>query len=339
VDTAFFAARQRGESLFVAHAYPYAPDRSTFLIEADNASWYAAGLENYARQVSAGHTDRDSVSLLQEVFNAELGGRPLLTNRTQWSRFVNLALQRWSIGNVVLLGDAAHTAHYTLGSGTKLALEDAIALAHALTGEASVQEAFDAYEQTRRPPVERFQILAQRSQAWWDSYRLRHHWPIDQLALSFMTRAGNLMLRDFANEQPEVTQGALSQFGLDAPGDPEIAEKWLLEQPLAHRSLALPHRWLSRDCVVRLPAIHEMTWREPDVWGQAADNAVAELQENSSPVLVTAHEDGNVSGRVDFAERLRLELDQPVGVELPSDQRALAATTIAAGRADFAVHH
>src|SRR5699024_3892719 len=216
---------QRGESLFVAHAYPYAPDRSTFLIEADNASWYAAGLENYARQVSAGHTDRDSVSLLQEVFNAELGGRPLLTNRTQWSRFVNLALQRWSIGNVVLLGDAAHTAHYTLGSGTKLALEDAIALAHALTGEASVQEAFDAYEQTRRPPVERFQILAQRSQAWWDSYRLRHHWPIDQLALSFMTRAGNLMLRDFANEQPEVTQGALSQFGLDAPGDPEIAEK------------------------------------------------------------------------------------------------------------------
>lgn len=331
VDSAFFCAVEQGESLFVAHAYPYAADRSTFLLEADETTWRSAGLGELDRQVPAGQTDQASVALLQEAFARELRGRPLLTNRTRWSRFTNLTLDRWWVENVVLLGDAAHTAHYTLGSGTKLAMEDAIALAQALAGEGSIGAAFAAYEDARRPAVERFKKLAHRSQAWWDSYRARHHWPIDRLALSYMTRSGNITLQHYLADQPEAARRALSRLGDDVPADPAVIDDWVLGRPLDGGSRWRPRAELSPRTVL-------VSWTEPDVWGPAADEAVRRLAaQDSAPILLTGDSGQDVPARIDLAERLRLELDREIGVELPAQDRSVAATAIAAGRADFVV--
>lgn len=338
VDSAFFSAVAREESLFVAHAYPYATNRSTFLIEVDDQTWQHSNLETFDRQAPRGETDHASVELLESVFATDLRGRPLLTNRTRWSRFADLTLDRWSAGNVVLLGDAAHTAHYTLGSGTKLALEDAIALAQAITGEASIQSAFAAYESARRPPVERFKKLARRSQAWWDSYRFRHGRPAARLALSFMTRSGNIMLRDFAAEQHHTIREALTWLG-EVPADMGRLDGWVLSRPLVEDQLELPGRLVEQRALDTAKPVRELAWNDPDAWGQAADALLAQVRRlGTLPVLMTGPPSPEaVAARIDMAERIRLQTDAVVGLHLPAVHSSLAATTVAAERADFVV--
>ncbi|WP_033290168.1 FAD-dependent monooxygenase [Amycolatopsis jejuensis] len=324
VSSAFFAAAQRERELFVTHAYPYAEDRSTFLIEVDDETWESAGLGGFDAATGPGETDEQSVQLLEKVLADQLRGGELLTNRTRWSRFVNLGLDRWHSGNVVLLGDAAHTAHYTLGSGTKLALEDAIALAGALAGESSPSAAFAAYEQARRPAVERFKQLAGRSQRWWDSYRWRADWPAERLGLSYMTRSGNLTMADYARSEPTVVRTALEWLGTAPSGD---LDEWVLAQPLQHNDLQLRSRITTR---AGLGPVEEFAWSDPDVWG------ATEVGAGAGPLLLTGSAD-EFWARVDLAERLRLQTRRCVGVELPQSARAFAATSIGAGRADFAV--
>ncbi|MBV9793649.1 MAG: FAD-dependent monooxygenase [Actinobacteria bacterium] len=325
VPSAYFSATARGQEQFVVHAYPYAADRSTFLIEVDDTTWAGAGLGPFDAATGPGQTDEQSVRRLEEILAAELGGGRLLTNRTRWSRFTRLSLDRWHAGNVALVGDAAHTAHYTLGSGTKLALEDAIALATALTGEGSVRSAFTAYEQARRPAVRRFQQLASRSQRWWDSYRWRSGWPAEQLGLSFMTRSGNLTMTDYAKAEPAVVRTALGRFGEPPPAAAELDE-WVL----ARSGRAAPAAGA---------AVDEVAWSEPDVWGEAADQLVARVAAGPDrPVLLTAGPEPAAQwARVDLAERLRLQTGLCIGVEFPASEKGFAATSIAAGRADFAV--
>lgn len=339
VSSAFFTAAERGNSLFVAHAYPYAADRSTFLIEVDDITWRDSGLDGFDRAVPPGETDWASVALLEEVFADELRETRLLTNRTRWSRFTNLSLDRWSTGNVVLLGDAAHTAHYTLGSGTKLALEDAIALADALTGESSVSAAFAAYEDARRPPVERFKRLAHRSQAWWDTYRMRADWPVDRLAVSYMTRSGNLTLDHYAADQPEVIRRALTRLGGEVPADLGRLDDWVLSRPLQSDPLDIAQRTIRIEQFRANRQAVELAWSDPDVWGESADETVARISvDPGAPILLTgpmANE--SLAARIDLAERLRLTTRCTVGIELPAAERSLAATSIAAGRADFIV--
>ncbi|GAA4079320.1 FAD-dependent monooxygenase [Nocardioides kongjuensis] len=338
VGSAFFAAVARGDGLFVLHAYPYAADRSTFLIEVDDTTWHAAGLSRFDEQAAAGETDAASVAILEDVFAEELGGRRLLTNRTRWSRFANLTLERWSTDNVVLLGDAAHTAHYTLGSGTKLALEDAIALADALTGEATVTAAFAAYEAARRPPVERFKKLAHRSQAWWDTYRMRAGLPAERLALSYMTRSGNLALGHVAADQPASVRKALRWLGSGAPENVAGLDDWVLDQPFEADGIELAARSLSRAQLRASTPAQEISWDHPDAWGEAADEVVQSLAGGSIPVLLTGPDTPEgIAARVDLAERLRLTGERPVGVIIPPEDRSAAATAVAAGRTDFVV--
>lgn len=337
-SSAFFSATARGQELFVVHAYPYAPDRSTFLIEADDTTWQSADLGTFDAATGPGESDEQSIGLLERVLDGELRGGGLLTNRTRWSRFTNLGLDRWYAGNVALLGDAAHTAHYTLGSGTKLALEDAIALARALAGERSVSAAYAAYEAARRPPVERFKQLAGRSQRWWDSFRWRADWPAERLGLSYMTRSGNLTMTDYANAEPGVVRTALRWLG-DAPAAVTDLDEWVLAQPLRAPSLQLPTRAVTLSGLRQRGKVAEVPWSDPDAWGEAADELVARLSAAPSPpVLLTAQENNDdLCARVDLAERLRLQAGLCVGVEVPSAARAFAATSIGADRADFAV--
>jgi anthraniloyl-CoA monooxygenase len=179
--------------LWRVHAYQYAPDRSTFIVEAPEATWRAAGLE---------HADEaETLAFCERLFAAELAGHRLLSNRSIWRSFPTIRNARWHHENVVLIGDAAHTAHFSVGSGTKLAIEDAIALGGALTRERTVATALAAYEAARRPPVESLQRAAQASLQWFeDTERYLDLDPI-QFSFTLLTRSlrvthENLRLRD-----------------------------------------------------------------------------------------------------------------------------------------------
>lgn len=176
-----------------AHAHPYGDGVSSFLVETDESTLAAAG-PALASTEQAQHW-------LGVVFSDHLGGRPLVPNGSRWSSFRVVHNERWSAGNVVLLGDAAHTAHFSIGSGTAMAMKDSIALAHALRGvvpgdRVALTSAFADYERTRRDSVVRAQDLAVRSMRWWETFGRRMHLPSARFAAHFITRTGLVGLRD-----------------------------------------------------------------------------------------------------------------------------------------------
>jgi anthraniloyl-CoA monooxygenase len=154
--------RQDAAGLFIAHAYKFSPTHSTFIVEASLDAWTRAGFEQMA--------EAETCRYLARVFADDLGGQPLLSNNfVKWLNFPLVRNKRWHHQHMVLVGDAAHTAHFSIGSGTKLALEDAIALARALDEHGAVAAALPAFEQSRKPVVDAFQAAALRSLVWLES--------------------------------------------------------------------------------------------------------------------------------------------------------------------------
>jgi anthraniloyl-CoA monooxygenase len=209
-----FYFKSDASGLWRVHAYQYEPDRSTFIVEATEATWRRSGL--------AEGDEARTIAFCEALFAEELEGHRLLGNRSIWRSFPTIRNGRWSYGNVVLGGDAAHTAHFSVGSGTKLAMEDAVALADALRNEPSIPDALAAYEAARRPPVESLQRAAQASLQWFeDTERYMDLEPL-QFAFTLITRSlrvthENLKLRDPAftarvdswfSEQAEEQSGA-----------------------------------------------------------------------------------------------------------------------------------
>ncbi|WP_300007520.1 FAD-dependent monooxygenase [Pseudonocardia sp.] len=318
LDDAVFAPVDTEFGTFVTHAYPYAEDRSTFLVETDEATWRAAGLDGAASD--GGTSDTASLAYLSEVFAGHLRGHPLIGNGTRWQRFRTVTCERWSDGRVVLLGDAAHTAHYSIGSGTKLAMEDAIALVEALGAEPDRAAAFARYEAARRPSVERLQELARRSRLWWESFGSRTHLPVERLMVSYMTRAGNVPLDRFAATSPDVVGAALGQYAGVDPQVPDDLTGWVLDRS---RRDAPPDA-LVVDAVV------------DDPWGPEADAAVAAARDTGAGAfrVVGPPERPAVLTRLDLAERLRTEVGGVVTVVGPPELRDDLAAGLVSGRAD-----
>jgi 2-polyprenyl-6-methoxyphenol hydroxylase-like FAD-dependent oxidoreductase len=177
--------------VFAAHAYPYDETTATFVAEVDEATWRRAGMDRSTeRAAEPGVSDLESKAYLETAFAEHLGGEPLLVNNSKWASFRVVDNARWHHRNVVLLGDAAHTAHFSVGSGTKMAMEDAIALARAIGGHHDIAAAFTAYERERRPAVARTQRWAEPSQRWWESFGRRRPTDPDRFAFHFITRTG-----------------------------------------------------------------------------------------------------------------------------------------------------
>ena len=170
---------------FNAHHYRYAPAMSTFIVECDPVTWQRAGLDRASEQ--------ESRRICEQVFAATLQGHPLVSNRSIWRNFPWVWNDRWSHRNMVLIGDALRTAHYSIGSGTRLAIEDALALTKALEAEAGdLPAALARYEATRRPIVQKLVAASQRSAAWYE--RFPEHMqlaPLD-LAMSYIRRSGRV---------------------------------------------------------------------------------------------------------------------------------------------------
>ncbi|MGI8841949.1 MAG: FAD-dependent monooxygenase [Caulobacteraceae bacterium] len=178
-----------------AHTYQYQVGMGTWVIEMGPQTWAALGF--------AGMDETQSARALEAIFAEELQGHPLIVNRSVWRNFQRIACRRWWDGNVVLLGDAKATAHFSIGSGTKLAMECAIALADAVTalGEASLPAAFEAYEAARRTPVEVTQHNADVSMAWFEHMERSFDMKLRQFAMVVMCRSksitwDNLLIRD-----------------------------------------------------------------------------------------------------------------------------------------------
>ncbi len=190
-----FWFRENEHGLWRVHAYQYEPDRSTFIVEARDETFASAGLDE---------NDEDAtLAFCEELFREELNGHRLLKNRSVWRRFPTVRTANWSHGNVVLLGDAVHTAHFSVGSGTKLALEDSIALAEALAAEPDVPRALRAYEGARRKDVESLQRAAQVSLQWFeDTERYFELEPIE-FGFSLLTRSLRISHEDLKVRDPQ----------------------------------------------------------------------------------------------------------------------------------------
>ncbi len=188
-----FLFKEDVHGLWRVHAYRYDAQHSTFILETTDATWRRAGLDEASED--------DTVAFTEELFADELKGHRILRNRSLWRNFPVVRNERWSHGNVVLVGDAAHTAHFSVGSGTKLAMEDAIALSRALRRQPDVPAALAAYEAERRPEVESLQRAAQVSLEWFETTERYHRLEPAQFAMSLLTRSlrvthENLKVRD-----------------------------------------------------------------------------------------------------------------------------------------------
>jgi anthraniloyl-CoA monooxygenase len=193
-DALTLTFRPRAEGLYIAHSYRFEPGMSTFIVETPAATLAAAGLDRLS--------EADMLRHLEGVFAEDLAGAPLRSNQSRWIRFVLIRTARWQDGNVVLLGDACHTAHFSIGSGTKLAMEDAAALARALTEECTLEAALAAYEALRRPKVEDFQEAARRSRIWFETAHEKMGLDLDMFALDMMMRSGRVTMEELERRDP-----------------------------------------------------------------------------------------------------------------------------------------
>ena len=193
MDAFKYFFRKTPEGIVVGHGYQFEPGASTLIAEMDHATWSRFGFERM--------DERQMVETLERVFAEELQGHRLITNRSLWRNFPAIVNQTWVMGKVVLVGDAKATAHFTIGSGTKLAMEDAIALYEALRAEPSVAAALRRYDTARREEVEKTQHAANVSLSWFE--HMERYWGMDPLQFGFglMSRSKqitweNLQLRD-----------------------------------------------------------------------------------------------------------------------------------------------
>lgn len=189
--TFYFDRNEHG--LFRVHAYRYEPERSTFIVECREDTWRRAGLDKMSED--------ETLAYMEKLFAPRLAGHRLLKNRSVWRSFPTIRCERFWFDNMALLGDAVHTAHFSIGSGTKLAMEDAIGLADALDKHPKIADALAAYEAERRPAVETIQRAAQVSLEWFENTERYMDLAPLQFETSMLTRSlrvthENLKARD-----------------------------------------------------------------------------------------------------------------------------------------------
>jgi anthraniloyl-CoA monooxygenase len=193
-DTLSLIFRRYNGGAYVAHCYPYSRETSTFIIECDAQTWESTGFASMSEQ--------ESIDYCQRVFADDLGGHALLPNKSTWLNFKLVTNQHWSYRNVMLLGDALRSVHFSIGSGTRMALEDAITLYKAFRATDDVHAAFQTFEDIRRPGMEKLLDIARQSYTWYETFHEKME--LDPLALvySYMTRSGRLEAQALRQKAP-----------------------------------------------------------------------------------------------------------------------------------------
>ncbi|HET7338508.1 MAG TPA: bifunctional salicylyl-CoA 5-hydroxylase/oxidoreductase [Candidatus Dormibacteraeota bacterium] len=232
-----------------AHAYPYSASMSTFIVELAEDSWRRSGqVDSADRSWKPGESDEAGIEFCREVFRHDLGGAALLGNNSRWIRFPTVRTRCWRDGNVILIGDAAHTAHFSIGSGTKLAMEDALALAACLHENPNVETALIAYEKERRPVVESAQRAAQASLEWFENIGQYVHQEPLQFAFNLLTRSRRVTYSNLKVRDPEFVARVEGWFNSDgAAVPPMFAPIRLRELELDNRVIVSPMDMYSAD--------------------------------------------------------------------------------------------
>jgi anthraniloyl-CoA monooxygenase len=236
LDAFTFFFKERAEGIFIAHCYQYERGASTWVLETEPETFRRAGL--------ADATEAESARFMENIFADELGGHKLITNRSLWRQFPMIRCARWTRGNVVLLGDAKATAHFSIGSGTKLAMEDAIALHAAVMAGGSISECLSRFENGRREAVEKIQHAADVSLVWFE--HINRFWPMHPTRFAFgvMTRSKAITYDDLALRAPAFVREVDTLFAREAARNAESAnpKRPPMFQPFRLRGMSLANR-------------------------------------------------------------------------------------------------
>jgi anthraniloyl-CoA monooxygenase len=207
LDAFTYFFRNTPFGMIVAHSYQYEKGMSTWIFECSDATWNNAGFEV--------ENEQDTITKIAELFKEELDGHPLISNKSHWRKFPAITNDKWHFGNIVLLGDAKATAHYSIGSGTKLAMECAIGLADALIEFPNdIPQAFDKYEKSRRNRVEMIQYAANVSLDWFENMDLNAKHDFQQFAFGCMTRSKKVTFENLALRDASFPEKVLAEFNL-----------------------------------------------------------------------------------------------------------------------------
>jgi len=188
---------------FNAHHYRYSPDLSTFIVEVDQSTFARAGFAQMG--------EAETRAFCEHVFAQTLDGHRLISNNSIWRQFPIVHNEHWSVDNCVLVGDALHTAHFSIGSGTRLAMEDAIALDRALAHSGNVGAALVAYEAARRPTLEKLVSGANGSATWYEHFAEHMRFAPVDFAMSYITRSGRVDIERLRKLSPRF----VAQFERD----------------------------------------------------------------------------------------------------------------------------
>lgn len=222
------------------HGYPYSDEASTFIVEMHEDVWRRAGLDRTEHDLlPPGASDEHAVARISEIFADVLGGHQILTNNSKWLNFTTVRNEHWHDGNVVLLGDAAHTAHFSIGSGTKLAMEDALALAACLHENTTVESALEAYELERKPVVESTQRAAQASMEWFENIGMYADQDPAQFVFNLLTRSRRITFSNLQERDREFAADMEEEFARHV-GAGEVAPAMF--QPIRLGPLQLKNR-------------------------------------------------------------------------------------------------
>jgi anthraniloyl-CoA monooxygenase len=188
--------RESDAGLFIAHSYKFDAATSTFIVECGQQTWERAGFQNMS--------DEETCRYLAEVFKDDLGGHALLSNNfVKWLNFPLIKNRQWHYKNVVLLGDALHTAHFSIGSGTKLALEDSIALAGCFKPGADIESALEEFQRVRKPIIDEYQEAAFSSLLMFENAEEEMHLDPIPFAYKLMTRSKKIDYEKLKRRDPE----------------------------------------------------------------------------------------------------------------------------------------
>ena len=218
LKTFTFIFRANAHGLFQVHAYQFDRSTATWIVETSEETWRRAGLDKA--------TEEETVRYCEELFRPDLDGHKLLVNRSVWRTFPTISCEHWVADNVALMGDAVHTAHFSIGSGTKLAMEDAIALADACAAHADVKDALTAYEQRRREEATILQRVAQVSLEWFENTPRYQGFEPLQLAMALLSRSKRVTYENLKRRDPAFI-GAVDAWFAD-----KVRRETRLEVPM-----------------------------------------------------------------------------------------------------------
>ncbi|WP_262927609.1 FAD-dependent monooxygenase [Microbacterium sp. NIBRBAC000506063] len=201
-----FIVKETPHGVMQVHGYPYSAEGSTFIVEMSPETWRSAGFDSTEDRVFVpGESDEEAIAKIRTLFDDELGDHEIFANNSKWLNFITVRNERWHDGNIVLLGDAAHTAHFSIGSGTKLAMEDALALAACLAENDAVDTALSAYERERRPVVESTQRAAQASLEWFENIAQYREQGDIEFCFNLLTRSRRITYENLKLRDPKFT--------------------------------------------------------------------------------------------------------------------------------------